>query len=309
MFFVFGSDNYIVQKKISTITKSKNTEVINFFNTDSYEFIKEIITKFSLFENEKTFIFNDFLYFSTESKANQLLISKIKNTKNTIIFKYMLNEKNTLTNIKNSIIYKSFSTISKIIETSEINQENIVEFIKNELNDLKIGLNPSQIIELESRLPFNGLIIHSEILKLQTLNTPINSELIHNLISDYSTHSTWGFINSFVSLDLKNTLRFYRQKLLEGQSLNLLIGQINAKLSLSFFVYLKKKAGLSDLEICNKMGISKLQINKATDLCNKIGIVKLENMIIKLAKLDSQIKKSLVNDKLAFELYILDLIH
>lgn len=240
MFFVFGSDNYIVQKKISSIAKSQNTKIINFFTSDSYEFIRKNITNFSLFDSKKTFVFNDFLYFSVENKANQYLLSKIKNTNHTIIFKYIINEKNTISNAKNSIIYKSFSPISKIIQTSEINQKNIAKFIRISLNNLKVDLKTSEIIELESRLPLNGSIINNEILKLKSLNCPINSEIIQNFVSEYSTHSTWDFINSFVNLDLKSVLKFYRHKMLEGQTLNLLIGQINSKLSLSFFVYLQK---------------------------------------------------------------------
>ncbi|MXR09941.1 DNA polymerase III subunit delta [Mesomycoplasma hyopneumoniae] len=308
MFFVFGSDNYIVQKEISTIAESENSKIINFFINDSYEFIKKNIINFSLFDNKKTFVFNDFLYFSTDESANEFLISRIKNTNHTIIFKYILNEKNSLSIVKDSIIYKSFSDKAKIIHTLEINQKNILDFIKISLKNLKINLKTSEIIELESRLPFNGMIIQSELLKLKSLNLPINSKIIHNFISDYSRHSTWGFINSFVSLDLKNTFGFYRQKILEGQTLSLLIGQINAKLTLSFLIYLEKKLGHSNLEISQKMGISNFQINKAINLYTKISIEKLENMIIKLAKLDTLIKKSQVNDKLAFELYLLDLI-
>ncbi|ATP59882.1 DNA polymerase III subunit delta [Mesomycoplasma dispar] len=308
MFFVFGSDNYIVQKKISSIAKSQNTKIINFFTSDSYEFIRQNITNFSLFDSKKTFVFNDFLYFSVENKANQYLLSKIKNTNHTIIFKYIINEKNTISNAKNSIIYKSFSPISKIIQTSEINQKNIAKFIRISLNNLKVDLKTSEIIELESRLPLNGSIINNEILKLKSLNCPINSEIIQNFVSEYSTHSTWDFINSFVNLDLKNVLKFYRHKMLEGQTLNLLIGQINSKLSLSFFVYLQKKLGLTNQQISQKMKISNFQINKAIDLYHNIGIEKLENLIIKLAKLDTQMKKSQVNQKLAFELYLLGLI-
>lgn len=190
MFFVFGSDNYIVQKKISSIAKSQNTKIINFFTSDSYEFIRQNITNFSLFDSKKTFVFNDFLYFSVENKANQYLLSKIKNTNHTIIFKYIINEKNTISNAKNSIIYKSFSPISKIIQTSEINQKNIAKFIRISLNNLKVDLKTSEIIELESRLPLNGSIINNEILKLKSLNCPINSEIIQNFVSEYSTHST-----------------------------------------------------------------------------------------------------------------------
>lgn len=309
MFFIIGSDNFLVQEKISRLPEIKNSLLINFFANDSLDFIQENLEGSSLFDEKKVLIFNNFLLFSKNEKLNALLTSKIIKTKHTIIFKYVFDENLTNFALKNSWIYKHFTPqATKIIEVPQITKQNVGQFIAQMLKKFKVELESTKIFELESLLPLNGSIIYNEIAKLKTLNKPINSAIIAQYISDYSSYSTWGFIESFVDFDLRKVLKFYRQKLLEGHTIGLLLGQINSKLLLSFVVFLHKKAGKKDPYITKNLNISDFQLRKAVELYNKNGIKKIEKLIINLAKLDTEIKTSQINNKIAFELYLLQVL-
>ncbi|MHA0347075.1 DNA polymerase III subunit delta [Mesomycoplasma ovipneumoniae] len=309
MFFIIGSDNFLVQEKIFRLPEIKNSLLINFFVNDSLDFIQENLEGSSLFDEKKVLIFNNFLLFSKNEKLNNLLASKITKTKHTIIFKYVFDENLTNFALKNSWIYKHFaSQAAKIIEVQQITKQNVGKFIAQMVKKFNVELETTKIFELESVLPLNGWIIYNEIAKLKTLNKPINSAIIRQYISDYSSYSTWGFIESFVDFDLTKVLKFYRQKLLEGHTISLLLGQINSKLLLSFIVFLYKKAGKKDSYITKNLNISDFQLKKAVELYNKNGIKKIEKLIINLAKLDTEIKTSQINNKIAFELYLLQVL-
>ncbi|MBG0730898.1 DNA polymerase III subunit delta [Mycoplasma sp. 'Moose RK'] len=309
MFFVYGSDVFFVQKKIFTLIENEKADVIQFFPGDNLDLIGDNVANLSLFESKKIFIFNNFLQFSPSAKINKVLIAKIKKTQHLVIFKYIFDENFSKNDLKSSVIYKTFSPFAKLFETTELNSQNVVDFIKKVAMKFKLNLTSADLTKIESQLPLKGQIIYNEISKLSSLNCKINSSIIENFVSDYFVTSPWDFVNSFVNFDLKSTLNFYRQKLLEGVTLSLLIGQINSKLSLSFMVYLYKQIGFSNTVIAQKMSISSFQVNKAVDLYKNIGIQKLQKLIIDLAILDTRIKKSKINDKLGFEVFLLSLVN
>ncbi|SYV90939.1 DNA polymerase III subunit delta [Mesomycoplasma hyorhinis] len=74
---------------------------------------------------------------------------------------------------------------------------------------------------------------------------------------------------------------------------------------LAFICFLYKEEKYNEFDIQKELQIHIFQVKKAVQFYKKIGITKLQELIKLLAKIDRKIKSNQVNEKDAFEYFLL----
>ncbi|WP_434336956.1 DNA polymerase III subunit delta [Mesomycoplasma conjunctivae] len=309
MFFIYGNDYYLIQEEVRKITSLnfQNNEIYHFFEGDDIDWIVDQISNKSIFDEQKVFILHNFFGFGSDAKKEKIIFEKLSNSPHKIIFSFVLLENNTKSKLLKSNLFKFFGEKINVKEVLGIDNKNKKLFIQNYAQKIDLELSDYDILQLEIKLPAQAGIIVHELKKIKNLGYNVDQNLLDNFVSDYSSHSEWGFINSFMNVEMRSIFKYYNTKILEGTPITLLIGQISNKLQQVFTVYLHRKNKLSDVVIAQKMGINVFQVKNAITFYKKIGMKKLRFMIKKLADLDVKIKKFVIDEKIGFENFILEL--
>lgn len=306
MFFVYGNDHFFIQEKVKAIIdQTKLSFVEYFYNSEDINEIVDKVINNSLFVDKKIYVFKNFYFFDKDKKENEKIIYKLKNSNHILIFTYLFEEDDAKTKLLKSDIFKVLADKNATFETKSLSEKDKNDFIESYSAKIGLVLTKTDVFRIEMMMPMNAQIIANELNKLKTLNLEITSEIIDSFVSDYSGDNIWGFINSFVIRDVQNIFKFYKSKMLAGVPLSWLVTQVSNKLYQSFIVYLNYKNYLRDVEIAQVLNLKPFQVKKIVQFYNSVGIEKVKRMLIWLAKLDSDVKKFIIDENIGFEFFLL----
>ncbi|WP_215741980.1 DNA polymerase III subunit delta [Mesomycoplasma hyorhinis] len=306
MFFVYGTDSYFTKKKVEQIlAKFIDFEVVDVLSTDSFCDIMNTITTRDLFGSNKLFIFHNFLDTKLTNSEEKKIAKKLIDSSSPVIFLYELEEENQEKKIFSSFFYSHFFKSSSVFKTETLSDKTIIKFISKFIEENQGTIDESQLLTLSLKLPLNGSIIEKELNKLLLYDKNITEESIENLLTKYDSDSDWNFINAFTDHDVASTWNFYKEKINQGKKIQFLISQLSSKLMLAFICFLYKEEKYNEFDIQKELQIHIFQVKKAVQFYKKIGITKLQELIKLLAKIDRKIKSNQVNEKDAFEYFLL----
>lgn len=290
--YIFTGDEIAVQKiyinKISDVTKLDIEYVFNF---------KDIVNKLSsdnIFNTKKVYVILDDEDIVKQEKVwqdiqpnNNILIFKYNNLdKRTKFYKYFENKLVEFTKLSTNVL-KSY--IKRKINLNDINCDKLIEICGNSYNQI--------LLELDK-------FINYENSKESIINYDIDFMfaeklgLFHKEISDI----TFKFIDVVTLRDIKNTIVMM-------QDLKT-IGESNIKLLSLLYTNFKTILLIQNCnskDICKTTGLSYFQIKLNQDKVNIYSTAELLNAISVIQKAESDIKKGLLDEQLALDYVIVNI--
>lgn len=307
MYYFYGNEEYLIQKKIEEIIKKNpSNNIIKINNDFKLEEIINQIINFSLFEKDKILIFNNPYFLTKEVSENEInsIIKalKIKPNSTKIIFS---SEK--IQNSKNELL-SFLKKEANCMEFNELKEKEIIEIAKQKIIDLEASISEIDLFYLLSKLPNKLILIINEIEKLVALDKNISKSNIDYLVQKYNIDTTFSFINSFHNKDANEIFKTYYQKINQGETIQNLINQISNVLELCSRIYSLKKMNFSNQDIEKIMNKHSFVIKKNMEFLDYIGYKKIVLYTNLISEIDQKIKKNEVDEKIAFERFLLEII-
>ncbi len=307
MYFIYGEEQFLIDKQIKKILKHNNGVKPIFFDaeTSMYEAINEVNT-FSIFDDKKIIIFKDF-YLLNKSKLSddQEIINSIKNRNNNclLIFTYSY----LVPKIKTSL-FQYLLNEAKVIEVKKYTNQELIAVIKEIIESKGGKISNINSILLSTKLPNDLNLIIREIDKLLLEDKEITKEMILTSISKYNSNNIFDFINSFQERDASGIFRSYKEKIDNGESIINLISQLSNALILCSNIYSYKATRLMIEEIAVETKIHIFRIKKADQLLKDLGFKKIRELIHMMSDLDTNIKTGVIDEVIGFEKLLLEII-
>ncbi len=307
MYFIYGEEQFLIDKKIKNILKENNGVNPIFFDAETsiYDAINEI-NIFSIFDDQKIIIFKDFyLLNKSHLSDDQEIINSIKNRNNNclIVFTYSY----SMPKIKTSL-FKYLLDNSKVIEIKKYNGSELIAVIKEIIESKGGKISNINSILLSTKLPNDLNLIIREIDKLLLEEKEITKEMILTSISKYSSNNIFEFINSFQERDTSGIFRSYKEKIDNGESIINLISQLSNALILCSDIYSYKATNLRLDEIAIETKIHIFRIKKADKLLINLGFKKVKKLLHMMSDLDTNIKTGMIDEVIGFEKLLLEII-
>lgn len=307
MYFIYGEEQYLIDRKIQEITSnSLNCKILYLDRTITLNDAINEISTISIFEPEKIIIFKNF-YLLTKNQSSEikLLISNLNNipSSNEVVF---VLEQNIPKGLNPLINYLKEN--SKLVECNKLKDKELNLFVKEYVKARGGNISEVNLFHFLSKVPNKLIIVINELEKLLLINPTITKENIDQSVPKYETINTFDFINSFSEQNADLIFKYYYDSINSGESITNLINQIANTLDIVNSIHSYKLLGLTNVQIAEELGKHIFVVQKNEKLLNLVGYQKIKQYIKELSILDTNIKTGKINDKLGFEFFLLNII-
>ncbi len=308
IYVLYGTQNYLINKKIQELTKNIDRLEIEEFDLENIN-IKQIIdsaTTFSLFSTNKTIIvYNSFIFSSSKKNIDEkdinLLQKYIENpNKNTTIIFVVANDK--LDSRKK--IVTSVKKNGTILEFNDV--KNINALVNEMIKPYKITIN--QINSLINRVGDNLYILENEIIKLKTYKNDdliITDNDILNVINKSINTDIFYLIDNIINKNMNEALECYYELIKIGEEPIKILVLLANQFRLMYQVKELSKKGYRIFDIMDLLDQKQYPIQKAIQKGYNYDSKTLLEYLNKLADLDIGIKTGKIDKNTGLELFIL----
>nr|WP_235750714.1 hypothetical protein [Mycoplasmopsis agalactiae] len=148
-------------------------------------------------------------------------------------------------------------------------------------------------------------MLGAEIAKLSNLEKHISAEVIENSTVTTLGEDVFAFSNALETNNLGIIWSKYKEKMLEGIEISVLIGQISQIFIIAHQMYAYKVCHLNIDQLSRDLKLNSYRIKKISYFLSKIGINKIKKMILSPSKLDKDVKNGLISEKVGFERFLI----
>lgn len=311
VYVLFGSEDFLIQKEISSIINKYNVSKLNInnydFNIDSLDTILEDVLTISLFEEKKVIIVDNAYFLSgsinkTDKDDNiDLLLDYLDHINDECILIFKINTEKLDERKK---IVKKLKTVAIVKNFNKLNSPN--EFVKELLKDYRI--DNSNINLLIDRVGNDLGILEQEIKKIKIYkDNDINiiKDDILNLTSKNIDIDIFDLIDKIVNNETEKALEIYYEMLKRNEEPIKIIIILANQFRIMYQAKELYKKGYSGNDIADILEIHPYRIKLALEKVYKYDSSTLLKYLTKLIDLDYNIKVGNTDAALGLELFIL----
>lgn len=311
LYLLYGKWLYLIKEEIETIKNelkidSCNISTYNMDNVDIKDIIEDAST-FSLFASKKLIIcYNAYLFSSKKSNAtDQEILEQYLNNKNedTIII-FILNEdsiderKKMVKSIRKNGTVKEFNNIS-----------NLSEIVKKMFGSYTIA--KEDIAYLINRLDNNLDIIKLEVDKLKMYKKDekeVTKEDIDKATTKIINTNIFNLIDDIIYKRKEQALVAYQTIVNNNNGDNqAVLVLLSNQFRLMYQARYLNRKGYSQTDMTSILGVHPYALKKALEKTERYNSNDIINIIKKLAKIDLDAKKGMLDINNGIELFILNL--
>lgn len=310
VYVLYGLEEYLIDKKIKQIINDNNIDEIsiekyNLFDT-KIEQIVECASISDLFNDKKVIIVDNAYIFTGTTKKNMIehnldnLESYLNNIneKTILIFK-IISEKLD----ERKKIVKLLKDVGQVLDFNKEN--NIQNIVKSFFDGYEIS--PKTILKFINRVGNNLPLLESESEKLKVYkfdSKKIDEEDIE-IINKTIDMDIFNLIDNIVLKKKKEAITSYNEMVKCGEEPIKILIMLASQFRLMLQVKLLNKKGYLEKDMASTLNIHPYRIKLALQKSRNFTEKELMNFMMNLADLDSKIKQSEIDKKLALELFIL----
>ena len=304
MKFIYGEEQYLIQRELKTYSKTQEVEPLVFDELDSTENIISEISTISMFQPKKYIVLKNITALSKNIEAKEL-VRALKTIDDTISV-VVISESSKLT--KTNDLIKFLLSNASVSEVKKISNNKVVDTIRDIVKSKGGEISNGTILLLSRKLPNNLRIIITEIDKLLLESNVITSEMVEISIGKYLIDDAYALSNAIVALDKHAIVLAYNKLLNKGEEATKIIGQMASTLNLAVLVSAYMEQGKTAQQTADESKIHIFRIKKAIEMINQGSIKNIKHIVVKLAELDKNIKTGKVDKDLGLDRFVLELI-
>lgn len=311
-YLIYGLENYLIKKNLNKIIDDLGVtpdEIINMdMNIDSINNLLVEASTINMFSTKKLIICDNSYFLSSSSDSKEEvdeLIKYIENAFPDVYIVFILREEKIDSRKK---ISKILSKEAKVYECSKIENYKLNNYVMDYIRDNGYSISSKNIDFLLSKTHFELSNIINEIDKLfiyKGNDKKITEEDIDKVITRNIETNIFELTNAIMNKNKKKIDEIYKDLMLSKEGPIKLIITLSNQFRLYLQVKLMRNNGYSEKEIVSILKEHPYRISLA--MKNNFSIDELKNNLEKLSKLDLDIITGKVDEKLGFEMYLLNL--
>lgn len=196
----------------------------------------------------------------------------------------------------------------KVLSFAKLDERDKEATIQEEVRRRNLNITPSALRLIMQRLPLDLSIIHNTLDILSLYEGEIDESAASALVHKPLEEDVFALVNAVMEKNLKKAYNLW----IDFNAANVDPIYLCALLSGSFrFLYQVKvlmKQGKYQQEIADTLHAHPYRVKKNMESANRTTLSACQKMLARLAKLDQDMKSGLIDKKMGFELFLLELI-
>ena len=304
-YLLIGNDNkkidFNVFKILEGIKCDENSKIVYDNNEDTFVSVIEEASMKSLFSSLKVIIVNNFNIDKITDYEYECF-SKLINSDIQDVYMIFITDKVDARRKS----YKIFKDNFEIIELENIDNLNVLDYIKDKILDNGYKISDSLLDYLFSKLGNDINNINNELDKLfmyKCDDKNINREDIDLLILDNIDNVIYEFTNAIMDNDYNKIKMMYDKFKLENIGIDYLMISIYNSFRINYIIKLLYNKNMSNLEISKVINKKEFFVKKSLERLYSYSLDDLGKYLNKLYEIDRDIKNG--NDNInSFELFL-----
>ena len=317
-YLIEGTDRYLVHRKIVSlhqeILDKKEIGRITTYDLSSGS-VDELLAsanQLSFFEDQRIIVVvgADLNPDEKDEKHNQSLEQLITYLEHPVNETSLIFDLGDFPLNTRSATGKKLQKLCRYTKIAPLDVMTFQQMTKQDLKKEKIEMDENTFKTLNDRLPLDLANWHSELAKLKNYPGKLDSTAIKQLVVrplfGSESKDTLYFSNAILSKDLKRTLSYWQDLSQQTKEYYPLIGMIASQLRFLYEVKFLANSGYNNNQITKQLDANAYRVTKTMELVNRYRLNDIEELLVSLADLDLNIKTGVINDKLGFELFLLE---
>lgn len=311
-YLIYGLENYLIKKNINKIIDELKVTSDEIINLDmNYDTINDLIMEAStinMFSTKKLIICDNSTFLSSSSDKNDNvdeLIKYIENAFKDTYILFILREEKIDSRKK---ICKILSKEAKVYVCEKIESYKLNNYVMDYIRNNGYTISSKNIDFLLSKTHYELSNVINEVDKLfiyKDKDKKITEEDIEKVITRNIETNIFELTNAIIKKDRSKIEEIYKDLLLSKEGPIKLIITIANQFRLYLQVKIMRNSGYSEKEIVSTLKEHPYRINLAMN--NNYTIEELKDNLRKLSKLELDIITGKVDEKLGFEMYLLNI--
>ena len=311
-YLIYGLENYLIKKNINKIIDELKVTSDEIINLDmNYDSINDLIMEAStinMFSTKKLIICDNSTFLSSSSDKNDNideLIKYIENAFKDTYILFILREEKIDSRKK---ICKILSKEAKVYVCEKIESYKLNNYVMDYIRNNGYSISSKNIDFLLSKTHYELSNVINEVDKLfiyKDKDKKITEEDIEKVITRNIETNIFELTNAIIKKDRSKIEEIYKDLLLSKEGPIKLIITIANQFRLYLQVKIMRNSGYSEKEIVSTLKEHPYRINLAMN--NNYTIEELKDNLRKLSKLELDIITGKVDEKLGFEMYLLNI--
>ncbi|MBN0919212.1 DNA polymerase III subunit delta [[Mycoplasma] gypis] len=314
MIFIYGDENFFVDFYLNEYLK-KNTHILNriiFDEEEDIDNILESINSISIFDELKIVIIknsNLLIKSKNNEKQQKQLLDSLSNLEDNIkvIFTFYDSK---ISKVKKSKVFEFLEKNAKVKLANKILPKDLAPFIHRLVQLNGAVIDNDAVFELITRFPNNLFILNKEIEKYLIQNPQhISLQMVKNDNNFMSENPEFALSDAIIKNNSPKIIyRKFLEQIQKGIAIPLIIGQISSLYETCIEIYQLRKFGFRDQEISNELKIHPYRLKLISEFYAQKGIEEIKGDILLLSQLDRDIKDGYLDEQMAIDRFVLEII-
>lgn len=204
-------------------------------------------------------------------------------------------------------IVKKVQKCCKVLQFHRLDTLGKENYIKEEIQRRNLEIEPSAVQELNQRLPYDIRSIKAEMEKLELYGEVITTVVVEKLVTRPLEDDVFQLVNAVVDRDLKKAFTLWQDLCVLNKDAIYLIALLAGQFRFLYQVKVLMDQGAGKDMIVSRLGAHPYRVQLTMQSARKLSVFYLLSILAKLAALDQKLKGGLLDKKLGFELFLLEL--
>ena len=204
-------------------------------------------------------------------------------------------------------IVKKVQKSCKVLQFHRLDLLGKENYIKEEIKRRSLNIEPAAIVELNQRLPFDIRTIKAEMEKLELYGELVSTAVVEKLVSRPLEDDVFQLVNAVVDRDLKKAFGLWQDLCVLNKDAIYLIALLAGQFRFLYQVKVLMDQGEGKERIVSRLSAHPYRVQLTMQSARKLSLPYLLSILSRLATLDQKMKGGLLDKKLGFELFLLEL--
>lgn len=204
-------------------------------------------------------------------------------------------------------IVKKIKDKWKVLEFKKLDEVGKKSFVQEQIKKRNIILDEDAYQELMQRLPLDMESIQRELEKLELYDDTITKNAIIQLVTKPLEENVFSLVNAVVEKNISKSFYIWNDLCVINTDAIYLIALLAAQFRFLYEVKVLIQQGQTKEEIVTSLNAHPYRVKLAMQSVEYLTSDYLMEMLAKLADLDQKLKGGLIEKKLGFEMFLLEL--
>ncbi len=204
-------------------------------------------------------------------------------------------------------IVKKIKDKWKVLEFKKLDEAGKKSFVQEQIKKRNIILDEDAYQELMQRLPLDMESIQRELEKLELYGDTITKNAIIQLVTKPLEENVFSLVNAVVEKNISKSFYIWNDLCVINTDAIYLIALLAAQFRFLYEVKVLIQQGQTKDEIVTSLNVHPYRVKLAMQSIEYLTSDYLMKMLAKLADLDQKLKGGLIEKKLGFEMFLLEL--